>query len=199
MCSRKYPFRHLIFLLFCAATLASFLAAGLPAQSAGVSVYGLDGKPVDPFAVSSGKVMVLLFLRTDCPVSNRYAPLIRKLSAASGPGVKFWLVYPDAEESAEAIRAHDREYGYTLDALRDPHHLLVKRAGALITPEAAVFAADGRLVYHGRIDNWFVDFGRKRSVPTTHELQDAIKAAISGRPSVLPSAHAVGCYISDVS
>jgi hypothetical protein len=140
-----------------------------------------------------------MFIRTDCPVSNRYAPTIRKLSADFAAHAKFWLVYPDKDESPEMIRSHDHDYHYTLSALRDPQHLLVKKAEATITPEAAVFAPDGHLVYHGRIDNWFVDFGRKRASPTTHDLQDAIAAAISGHPATVSSEHAVGCYIADLN
>ena len=33
----------------------------------------------------------------------------------------------------------------------------------------------GSLVYHGRIDNLFEDFGRARPAATTHELEDAIR------------------------
>jgi hypothetical protein len=53
-------------------------------------------------------------------------------------------------------------------------------------------------VYHGRIDNWFEDIGRARPAPTTHELANAIAAALSGHPQTLPNAPAVGCYLSDL-
>jgi len=83
-------------------------------------------------------------------------------------------------------------------ALRDSERVLVKRANATITPEAAVFDPQGRLLYHGRIDNWYEDAGRARPAATTHELQSAVEAAISGKPVPLASANAVGCYISDL-
>ena len=52
-----------------------------PAASAGqVMVPGLDGVPVEPFAPARGiEATVLLFVMTDCPISNRYAPEIRRL------------------------------------------------------------------------------------------------------------------------
>ena len=75
------------------------------------------------------------------------------------------------------IRKHDDEYGYKIIALRDPEKVLVKESEAQITPEAAVFDARGRLVYHGRIDNLYADIGRARTIATTHELEDAIEAA----------------------
>jgi AhpC/TSA family len=169
-------------------------AAALPAQTA----YDLSGRPVDPFQASHGKIVVLLFVRTNCPISNRYTPTIQRLSTAFAEKVKFWLVYPDKAESASQIRAHDEEYHYTLSALRDPEHILVKEARATITPEAAVFTPAGQLVYHGRIDNWFADMTRARPAPTTHDLKDAIEAAVEGKQPTVATEQAVGCYISDL-
>ena len=159
------------------------------------SALDLNGHPLDPFRSAPGKVVVLIFIRTDCPVSNRYAPAIQQMSAHFSQQAVFWLVYPDKSESAEKIRRHLNDYRYRLGALRDPSHVLVKKSEAQITPEAAVFAPDGRLVYHGRIDNWYEDFGRSRPAPTTHELKDAVQAAWTGKPASLPTAAAVGCYI----
>src|SRR5208282_4483866 len=141
---------------------------------------------------------VLLFVRTDCPVSNRYAPTIQKLSAELAGKAVFWLVYPSKSESPEMIRKHEREYGYKIPALRDPLHVLVKESQVQITPEAAVFGAGRHLVYHGRIDNLYEDIGRARSAATTHELSDAISAALSGKSPAADATHAVGCYISDL-
>jgi len=158
----------------------------------------LDDRPVDPLQTASHKVVVLVFVRTDCPISNRYAPTIQKLSAAYTGRAEFWLVYPDKAESAAGIRKYLQDYGYKLPALRDTGHSLVKRSGAQITPEAAVFDRTGRLTYHGRIDDWFYAFGRARSAPTTHELDDAILAALAGHHPVVATANGVGCYISDL-
>lgn len=153
----------------------------------------------DPWTRIPGKVVVLIFVRTDCPIANRYAPEISRLQAAHATDAAFWLVYPDKRETAAAIRKHDLEYHLTLPVLRDPRRALAKRAQVSATPEAAVFDVRGQLVYHGRIDNWFEDFGRARPAPTTHELADAIVAAVSGHPATLPSAPAVGCFLSDLS
>ena len=89
--------------------------------------------------------MVLLFVQTDCPISNRYAPTIARLHARFQPqGVAFYLVYPDRREDADAIRRHGREYGLPGQALRDVQHILVKRVGATVTPEAVVLGARGQ-------------------------------------------------------
>lgn len=158
----------------------------------------LEGKPFDPFRAAHGKVVVLLFVRTDCPISNRYAPTIQQLSAQHRDDAAFFLVYPSKRETADSIRKHDREFGYTLAALRDPQHILVKQSQAQITPEAAVFDSNRRLVYHGRIDNLYEDFGHARKSATTHELADAIELAIAGKMQSANATPAVGCYISDL-
>jgi len=188
--------------LICSACLcATFVVAGTLAGGGTTPSdlpENLDGKAIDPFKGSNGQVVVLLFVRTDCPISNRYAPTIQKVIEKYWGKAKFWLVYPDADELAARIRAHDEEFHYTIPALRDVHHTLVKRAQAEIVPEAAVFDARGKLAYHGRIDNWYEDFGRSRATPTTHELEDAIRNALDGKASIPAHVSAVGCYIADI-
>ena len=157
--------------------------------------FDLAGKAVDPFL--PGKLTVLLFVRTDCPLSNRYAPEIQRLAGQyTSDGVNFWLVYPDRAETAASIRKHLAAYGYTLPALRDTHHYLVRLAEATVTPEVAIFRP-GKLLYHGRIDNRAQDFGETRVVVTAHDLEDAIAAALDHKP-IPPASQAVGCYISDL-
>jgi hypothetical protein len=158
----------------------------------------LDGKPQDPVAGASGKVAVLVFLRTDCPVSNRYAPAIQQIATRYQKESQFYLVFPAKAASAQVIRKYIDAYDYKLPALRDPQHVLVKQAHAQITPEVAVFDKRGTLVYHGRIDNLYEDFGRMRPAPTTHELDDAIRAAFKGTRVAVSETSGVGCYISDL-
>jgi len=158
----------------------------------------LDGHHVNPFTSSSNKVVVLVFLRRDCPVSSRYAPSIQQMSKRYAATASFWLVYPDKSEIPQAIRKSAADYGYHLPILRDPEHALVALGRVQITPEVAVFDRNQRLVYDGRIDDWYVDLTRARPAPTTHELEDAIRAAQSGQSVVKSEVRSVGCYISDL-
>jgi thiol-disulfide isomerase/thioredoxin len=194
---RWHAFRAvpLLPVVIAAAWFAWFGSSSCGAQSVGLN---LAGNPVDPLKLTGGKVVVLVFVRTDCPISNRYAPTIQKLSAENEGKATFWLVYPSKSESADVIRKHEREYGYKIPALRDPQHVLVKESLVQITPEVAVFDAQRHLVYHGRIDNLYEDIGRARNVATTHELKDAIAAGVSGKNMDMSATHGVGCYISDV-
>src|SRR4051812_36498266 len=161
------------------ALLALVLCSSLAyAQSSGVD---LQGQKVNPFTTNPGKVVVLVFIRLDCPVSARYAPVLQQISGRYKDKASFWLVYPDKKETAPAIRKSISEYGYRLPALRDPDHALAQLSRVQITPEVAVFDSRQHLIYDGRIDDWFIELGRARPAPTTHELEEAIRAASAGR------------------
>ena len=190
----------LLILNFVVAVAAIAWIACLPGGATQPPATGVDlaGKSVDPLRADPGKPVVLVFIRTDCPISNRYAPTIQRISGQYAGKASFWLVYPDKSESSAAIERHLHDYRYQLPALHDPQHALVRLGEAQLTPEVAVFGADGVLVYHGRIDNWYVTFGRARPAPTTHELDDAVEAVLKGGKPQVATASGVGCYISDL-
>jgi len=71
-------------------------------------------------------------------------------------------------------------------------------SGAKVTPEVAVFNLKRDLVYHGRIDDLYREYGKARRAATTHELADAIKAANKGVAPPSAAAEGVGCFISDL-
>ncbi len=176
------------------AALVCLAAACAIAQS----VTDREGRPANPIADNHGKPVVLIFVRTDCPISNRYAPTIQKLAAAYAAKAKFWLVYPNKADTGTAIAAHVAEYGYGFPWLRDPDHVRVAQAKATITPEAALFDAQGKLRYHGRIDNLYMSPGRTRRAPTKNDLGDALTAVLAGKSVNVDASPAIGCYIADV-
>ncbi len=177
----------LLFLL----SLSVSLAAAQPATD-------LARHPIDPFAVSA-PASVLLFVRTDCPVSKRYAPELGRIAKEfTGRGVKFWLVFPDRTETVENIRKTIADYQFPGTPMLDPGFVLVKRAHAVTAPEAAVFDKTGKLAYHGRIDDLYVDIGKSRQTAQVHDLEDAIRAVLAGKPVREAETHAVGCSLADV-
>jgi thiol-disulfide isomerase/thioredoxin len=180
---------------FVPALLLGFASLTCAAQQ---SALDLDGKSVDPLKVNAGRPVVLVFVREDCPISARYAPVIQRMSDEHQKDARFYLVFPDKTESPADVRKYMHEFRYSISGLRDPDHALVKLADAKVTPEGAVFDAKGALVYHGRIDNLYESFGRSRPAPTTHELEEAVQAALTGHAVSNKGVTAVGCYISDL-
>ncbi len=160
-------------------------------------VRDLAGRPAYPLTVTAGTAAtVLVFTAVDCPISDRYAPELQRLrDAYSARGVRFWLVYPNAGDVPTAVRAHSDAFSYALPVVLDPRGALVDAATVSVTPEAAVFDAAGRLVYHGRIDDRYLDFGVDRPVPTRRDLAEALGSVIAGRHVDVSETRAVGCAI----
>jgi hypothetical protein len=166
-----------------------------------ILVQTLGGQSIDALQAPPGtKAIVYVFTSTECPVSNRYAPEIRRIEQAFAPrGVLFRLVYPSRFETDATVREHMAAFAYaTLEAVRDPSLALVGFTGATITPEVAVIV-DRKVIYRGRIDDRFVDLGVERPKPTVHDLSDALTAVFEGRPVPRPTTQAVGCYIADLA
>jgi hypothetical protein len=188
--------RSLVGLCACLAVLAQ-AAAGIAGER--IQVRDLDNRLVDPFETDgTGTGVVLLFVSRECPISNRYAPEIRRLRTQFAPeGLRFWLVFPNPADGVEEIRDHLAAFDFGVPALRDPMHTLVAFTGVTMTPEAAIYDGAGRLAYRGRIDDRHVRLGLTRPAPTTHDLRDALMAMLAGRLVPAPAAPAVGCYISD--
>jgi len=144
------------------------------------------------------KAVVLLFVRTDCPVSNRYAPDLQRLYEKFAPqGIDFRLVYPEHGLTASAMQRHREEYGYTIPAVLDAGHQYVARARAKVTPEAAVFV-HGELIYLGRIDDRYVDLGKERLAATQHDLEEALATVVAGRTPERRQTEAMGCAIENL-
>jgi hypothetical protein len=143
------------------------------------------------------KATVLLFLAHDCPISNRYLPEIERLRAADAPrGVRFFAVYAEPGLTPEQARRHRQEYGVAVPAVVEAWRPLVRATGATVTPEAAVLGPDGALLYRGRIDDLYADFGTRRPRATRHELREALDAILDGHTVASPRTRAVGCFIA---
>ena len=169
-----------------------------PQADAAPAVLDLEGRPIDPFGAAKAKAVLLIFVCTDCPIANRYAPEIERLyESYRGRGIEFWLVYADPRDDAGKIQKHLREYQYKVAAIRDPHHRLVNRCKVTKTPEAALIASNGTQVYRGRIDDRITGYGKSRKAPMRRDLQEAIDSVLLGRPVQVATTEVVGCFLPD--
>ncbi|MBW8869059.1 MAG: redoxin domain-containing protein [Acidobacteria bacterium] len=176
------------------ALLNLWLVAALIGAAAQIkSTEGVMLRPLEP----SGAANVLLFVATDCPIANGYAPEIQRMCKAYAPsGVRCQLIYEDVGVAAEAVRKHLAEYRYSgATAAIDGDAAIARRVNATVTPEAVVVDHAGTVRYRGRIDNQYETLGRPRRVVTAHDLQDALDAVIAGKPVSTPETEPVGCYI----
>ena len=158
----------------------------------------LDGQSHTPTCQPRHKATVLFFLLPDCPISNAYAPEIQRICNDYQPRqVSLFIVHADPDVTADAARKHAREYGLKCPVLLDPTHILVKKTGVTMAPEAAVLGPDGKLLYRGRIDDWYADYGKRRGQPTQRDLRQALDAVLQGKPVNNPTTKVIGCYLPD--
>lgn len=189
---------RVLFRCFVAMALALALGASFAAAASDFGI-GLNGKPVEQLAAPGVKVVVLFFAASDCPISNRYVPEINRLTQEfSAQAVHFWWIYPNADDTAQVVAKHKREYAIAGDTILDSKQSLVALARVTVTPEAAVFLVDGnqlREVYHGRVDDRYISLGQERPQAGHHDLEEAIATALAGKTVFQPGGPPVGCSI----
>lgn len=146
--------------------------------------------------VQDAKATVLIFLLTDCPIANRYAPEIARIEKEyEEKGVRFFRVYVYQDATVDEIIEHAKEYGYRSPAIHDVRRTLVAAVGATVTPEVAVVLQSGDIAYRGRIDDMYVEHGRLRETEFRRDLRIALDEITSGRPVAVPRTAALGCFI----
>ena len=174
--------------------LLAALASAAPAPPDDAVVRDISGIAHHPLAPGDKMASVLIFYVQDCPICNSYAPEINRL-ATTFTNFAFYIVQVDPDLKLEAAKQHARQYSLRPPVLLDPGHQLVRRTGATVTPEAVVIGKDGEIVYRGRIDNLYVQPGKKRSSATSHDLRDALETIQAGHPVKPKESKAVGCLI----
>ena len=159
----------------------------------------VSGIASDPLAFQRGeKAAVLVFVARDCPVANALLPDVMKLQKEfEGQGVTFTLVHVDPDTTEKQAAAHAEAYHVTCRVVLDLRHILVKKLGATRTPEAFVMTLDGKVAYHGRINDLYYAPGQRRRNPLHEDLREALSAVVAGRQPPVPVAPSIGCAIED--
>lgn len=140
------------------------------------------------------KAVVLLFIATECPVSNYYSPDFSRIAKTyADQGVLVYAVHCDPAVSAADAGQHAKEFGLKFPVLLDPQQKLATAVGARTTPEAFVLTPDGNVIYHGRIDDRYSLSGKRRDEPTRRDLEAAIQAALAGKTPEVPETKPFGC------
>jgi peroxiredoxin len=145
------------------------------------------------------KVVVLVFLGTECPLAEAYAQRLAELARDFGKrGVAFFGVDANQQDGPVAIGRFAEKHGLPFPMLKDVGNILADRIGAERTPEVFVLDESRAVVYQGRIDDQYA-IGIHRPSSTRHDLVDALEAVLAGRPVATPRADAVGCRIGRVT
>ncbi|HEY0078152.1 MAG TPA: thioredoxin family protein [Pyrinomonadaceae bacterium] len=190
------------------AALTLVLTAGATASGLGDGAGGAIGEKVADFKLPDAKGAertlaslrgkngtVLIFVSVQCPVSNAYNERMEKLAQEyKARGINVVGINSNATETTEAVAEHALEKGLSFPILKDNGNKIADRLGALVTPEAYLLDASGKLVYRGRIDN-----SRNGDSITSSELRESIDALLAGKPIAKSEARAFGCSIKRAS
>ena len=163
--------------------------------------YGMrtDGRKVESLAPARTKAVVLFFVASDCPVSNRTFPEMKRLREEFAPhGFSFWFVYANAGERPAETQRHQEAYDAGGEALLDVTGALAEMSGARVTPEVSVLVpheAAWRPVYTGCVDDRYVQIGVERPQAKVHFAENALNAVLSGGHVETETGVPVGCSI----
>ena len=155
-----------------------------------------DGKIYSADDFASAKVLVVVFTCNHCPYAQAAEPYLLDLARQYQPQVQFVAInandvteYPD--DSFEKMQQRTVEKHYPFPYLQDESQDVAKAYQAQCTPDIYVFDQDRRLAYHGRINN----VRKTGDEATTHELQDALDALLTGELVDSNQKPSMGCSI----
>jgi peroxiredoxin len=173
------------------------LPIGASIPSADVKMKSVDGTEQTLAAVKKPAGMLVVFTCNHCPFAKRWESRIVDLgNAYAAKGIGVIAVNANdpkvAEEDAYDVmqqRAKERgmQFPYVVDATSD----VARAFGATKTPEAFVFDKDGKLVYHGTID----DNGEDASKVEKPYLKNALEDVLAGREVAVKETKSIGCGI----
>jgi thiol-disulfide isomerase/thioredoxin len=141
---------------------------------------------------------VIVFLDTECPVSQSYMPVLRRLSEEySTKGVQFESYFPVYTVTDKEIKQFLNKYKASFRGFTDKDHFKTRQYRATVMPEVVLLDENGVVSYQGAIDNWYVALGKNRPKPSEFYLRDAIEAHLKGNSILKRKTQAVGCLIND--
>ena len=173
-------------------TLAQAVLAGGPAIGSAAPTFTLttlDGKSFSlAEAARSHKAVVVMFIATKCPYSNAYNDRMRDMAAAYE---KKGVLFAGINSLMYQFERH-KLIQRTTAGRREKAQEAVARA--LELDEVFVIDPEGKLRYHGRIDENYED----PSKVTSPDLKNALESLLAGQPIAKAETKAFGCSIKRV-
>lgn len=173
------------------------LAIGSKAPKANVAMKNVDGTSLTLAKAAGRKGTLVVFTCNHCPYAQAWEERIAEIgNAARKAGVGVIAInsndpaaFPDDDFAPMQERAKQLglEFPYVVDATSE----MAKAFGATKTPEAFLFDAKGKLVYHGTID----DNSRDASAVKQPWLRQAVDAVTAGQRVATAETKALGCSI----
>lgn len=157
----------------------------------GIALTTIEGKK---FLIESTEVSVIVFLSTGCPLSQKYTLTLNELAKEFRGKVMFYGVFADTEPVFDDYKNFCNKYKIPFTLLIDKEKQLVRALNANVTPEAFVLQ-QGKLIYHGAIDDWAIELGKTKKKATTNFVRNAVQCAMANTKPFPNYNKPVGCFI----
>lgn len=173
------------------------LALGAKAPAATVKMKNVDGREHTIASVAGSKGTLVIFTCNACPWAKAWEERIVALgNAATRQGIGVIAINPNdpsvqEEDAFEVMQQRAEQRGMAFPYVVDATSGVARAFGATRTPEAFLFDAKGRLVYHGAVD----DNARAPSDVKERWLENAVNAVAAGRKVTTRETRAFGCSI----
>jgi thioredoxin-related protein len=173
------------------------LPLGSPIPNPGIKLKDISGKEVSLEEAKTSKGLLVMFSCNTCPyVIKNQGRAYEACKYAQGNGIGVTILNSNEalrgdEDSYDAMKNYAKEQGYNWYYLVDKNSALADAFGANRTPECFLFDENGKLVYHGAIDDNPSD---PSSVSRKH-LISAIDEMKAGKEVSVKQSRSVGCAI----
>jgi peroxiredoxin len=182
------------FLVFAFIYYSVLYSAGIGGRVENFTLNDYNGKKHSLTDYKSSKVIVLMFIATQCPVSNAYNERMVQLYKDYSPkDVTFIGINSNKQESIEEIKNHANDNGFRFTILKDWDNKIADKLNASVTPEVYVLNNNFEILYHGRIDN-----SRREKDVTSQDLRTALDSILVGKLVDSKETKAFGCTIKRV-
>lgn len=172
---------------------------GLSRAEEPLVLLGIDGQEHKPLEAGGKKAIVYFFVSPYCPTSNNFMPEMNAIAADFGGLASFFFVHSDADQKAEDILRHAELMQIKPPVLFDKEQKLAGKFAATITPETVVLSPEGKVLYHGRVNDLYLKATRRQREVTKNDLREALKAIEEGKSVAAEQPPAVGCKIAGLS
>ncbi len=153
-----------------------------------------NGKEFQLSDFKESRAIVIMFIATQCPISNAYnSRMVELYNDYKEKGVSFIGINSNKQESVEEIKEHAKQHGFEFVILKDERNVIADKFKASVTPEIFVLNSDFEILYHGRIDD-----SRKEEDVKTHDLRMALDEILAGKKVSNSQTKAFGCTIKRV-
>ena len=174
--------------------LISFSYSGEMSKAENFTLKDYNGKSHSLTDYKDSKIIVVMFIATQCPVSNDYNGRMAALyKDYNGKGVTFLAINSNKQESVEEITQHSQKNGFQFPVLKDPENVIADKFNAQVTPEIFVLNPNYEILYHGRIDD-----SQRESDLKSRDLRNALDEILAGKPVSRKETKAFGCSIKRV-